>query len=36
VAIAADNTVYVADAGNHRIQRFTATGSFLGKWGAHL
>jgi DNA-binding beta-propeller fold protein YncE len=26
--------VYVADTGNHRIQYFAATGSFLGKWGS--
>ena len=25
--------VYVADTGNNRIQRFTATGDFLGQWG---
>jgi hypothetical protein len=35
VAVATDGTVYVADAGNgnHRIQHFSATGTFLGTWG---
>jgi DNA-binding beta-propeller fold protein YncE len=30
-----DGTVYVADKDNHRIQRFSATGAFLGKWGSY-
>ena len=33
VAVAPDGTVYVADSENHRIQRFSATGTFLGTWG---
>jgi len=34
VAVAPDGTVYVVDSGNHRIQRFSASGEFLGTWGA--
>lgn len=33
VAVASGGNVYVADCYNHRIQFFTATGSFLGNWG---
>ncbi|MBL7198523.1 MAG: TIGR03663 family protein [Anaerolineae bacterium] len=35
VAIGPDGSVYVADSGNHRIQRFTADGQFITAWG-HL
>jgi len=30
---AGGDTVYVADTGNHRIQKWTSTGTFLGWWG---
>ena len=34
VAVASDGSVYVADAGNYRVQKFTAEGVFISKWGA--
>jgi tripartite motif-containing protein 71 len=34
VATAADGTVYVTDCRNDRVQYFTPTGSYLGKWGS--
>src|SRR5207247_6211397 len=30
-----DGNVYVADAGNQRIQKFTSTGAFITKWGSY-
>ncbi len=33
VAVDANGIVYVADTWNHRIQKFTLDGQFLGKWG---
>ncbi len=33
VAVDADGNIYVADAGNHRIQKFDAQGRFLAAWG---
>jgi tripartite motif-containing protein 71 len=33
VAVAPNGNVYVTDSYNHRIQRFTAAGKFLGWWG---
>jgi tripartite motif-containing protein 71 len=34
VACAPNGNVYVTDCLNHRVQYFTADGSFLGKWGS--
>jgi uncharacterized protein (TIGR03663 family) len=33
VALAPAGSVYVADSGNHRIQKFTADGEFVTMWG---
>ena len=33
VAVASDGNVYVADAWNHRIQKFTSRGVCVSKWG---
>lgn len=33
VAVDEDDNIYVADAGNHRIQKFDAQGRFLAVWG---
>jgi DNA-binding beta-propeller fold protein YncE len=33
-AAAGNRNVYVVDTGNHRIQRFSADGQFLGQWGS--
>jgi tripartite motif-containing protein 71 len=35
VAVAPDGTVYVGDAGNHRIQYFNRAGTYLGAWGSN-
>ncbi len=32
IAVSADGTVYVADRENSRVQRFTASGEYLGEW----
>ena len=34
IAVSSTNKVYVAEYGNHRVQYFTATGSFVGSWGS--
>ena len=34
VDVASSGNIYVADTSNYRIQYFTSTGSFLGKWGS--
>jgi tripartite motif-containing protein 71 len=33
VAVDASGNVYVADTGNHRVQKFDTSGTFLGWWG---
>jgi uncharacterized protein (TIGR03663 family) len=33
VAVAPDGSVYVADSGNHRIQKFSPDGEFVTMWG---
>lgn len=33
VAVDASGNVYVADSGNHRIQKFTSSGAFITNWG---
>lgn len=35
LAVAADGSVYVADANNHRVQKFSAEGAFLLTWGSY-
>lgn len=35
VAIDSSGNVYVAEWGNNRIQKFTADGTFITKWGSH-
>jgi hypothetical protein len=35
VAVDASGNVYVADAGNHRIQKFSSAGILLTKWGSY-
>jgi DNA-binding beta-propeller fold protein YncE len=33
IAVGPDGSVYIADAGNHRIQKFTADGELVDMWG---
>jgi DNA-binding beta-propeller fold protein YncE len=33
IAADSENNVYVADTGNHRIQKFDSNGTFITKWG---
>jgi DNA-binding beta-propeller fold protein YncE len=35
VAVDKSGNIYVADSGNHRIQEFTNTGTFICKWGSY-
>jgi tripartite motif-containing protein 71 len=34
VAVDSSGNVYVADLGNHRIQKFDSEGTFITKWGS--
>src|SRR4030042_1741132 len=34
VAVDSSGNVYVADLGNHRIQKFDSSGGFITKWGS--
>ncbi|MFO1484691.1 MAG: dienelactone hydrolase family protein [Verrucomicrobiaceae bacterium] len=35
LVIGPDGVLYIADQGNHRVQRFTLDGKFLSAWGGH-
>ena len=35
IALDASGNIYVADANNHRIQKFSADGRFIAKWGSY-
>ena len=35
IAIDAADNIYVADTGNHRIQKFNTSGTFVTKWGTN-
>ena len=34
VAVGPGQNVYVSDAGNHRVQTFSASGAYQGQWGS--
>ena len=33
IDVDSSNNVYVADSGNHRIEKFDSNGNFITKWG---
>ncbi|NIT36806.1 MAG: hypothetical protein GTN49_09945 [candidate division Zixibacteria bacterium] len=35
LGVAPNRDVYIADSNNHRVQYFSASGSFRGKWGTY-
>ena len=35
IAVDASGNVYVADSGNHRIQKFTSAGGYITQWGSY-
>lgn len=35
IAVAPDGTIFVADTGNHRIQRFDSDGELISSWGTY-
>jgi uncharacterized protein YegP (UPF0339 family) len=35
VALDSSDNVYIGEGGNHRIQKFSSSGTFITKWGSH-
>jgi aldose sugar dehydrogenase len=35
IAIDSNNSIFVADTGNHRIQKFSSDGKFIARWGTY-